>query len=106
MSRWSRVDPSKVDPDLLAVAKAASLVERNGGDYATYLCNVFSADPRLQAAVRANLSTWYRDLVVALPKLDKGWVDPMSSPGLGTELQPNVLKRKNAIIRVRRFGAG
>jgi len=41
---WDRFDSSKVDADLLAVAKAASLVERNGGDYATYLCNVFADD--------------------------------------------------------------
>ncbi len=60
MSRWSlddipwdRFDPSKVDADLLAVAKAASLVERNGGDYATYLCNVFADDPEMQEAARA-----------------------------------------------------
>ena len=51
---WDRFDASKVDPDLLAVAKAASLVERNGDDYATYLCNVFADDPELQAAAR----TW------------------------------------------------
>ena len=50
---WDRFDPSRVDADLLAVAKAASLVERNGGDYATYLCNVFADDPEMQAAARA-----------------------------------------------------
>ncbi len=50
---WERFDASKVDADLLAVAKAASLVERNGGDYATYLCNVFADDPEMQAAARA-----------------------------------------------------
>lgn len=49
---WDRFDPAKVDPDLLAVAKAASLVERNGGDYATYLCNVFADDPEMQEAAR------------------------------------------------------
>ena len=50
---WDRFEPAKVDADLLAVAKAASLVERNGGDYATYLCNVFADDPEMQAAARA-----------------------------------------------------
>jgi hypothetical protein len=49
---WERFDPSRVDPDLLAIAKAASLVERNGGDYATYLCNVFADDPEFQAVAR------------------------------------------------------
>lgn len=50
---WQSFDPSKVDADLLAVVKAASLVERNGGDYATYLCNVFADDPEIQQAARA-----------------------------------------------------
>ena len=41
---WERFDRAKVDADLLKVIKAASLVEYNGADYATYLCNVFSDD--------------------------------------------------------------
>jgi hypothetical protein len=44
---WDRFDPVKVDPDLLKVAKAASLVERNARDYAAYLCSVFSDDPEV-----------------------------------------------------------
>ena len=50
---WERFDPRRVDPDLLRVVKAASLVEHNGGDYATYLCNVFHDDPEFQAVARA-----------------------------------------------------
>lgn len=50
---WHRFDAQKVDPDILKLVKAASLVEYNGGDYATYLCNVFSGDPEFQAAARA-----------------------------------------------------
>ena len=42
---WDRFDPAKVDPDLLRAIKAAAMVEGNGGDYGTYLCNVFSDDP-------------------------------------------------------------
>jgi rubrerythrin len=45
---WDRFDPAKVDADLLKVVKAASLVERNARDYATYLCSVFSDDPEVQ----------------------------------------------------------
>lgn len=41
---WDRFDPSKVDPDILKVVKAASLVEFNGTDYAKYLKNVFCDD--------------------------------------------------------------
>jgi hypothetical protein len=47
---WERFDGSKIDPELVKLIKAASLVESNGRDYATYLCNVFSDDPAFQAA--------------------------------------------------------
>lgn len=49
---WSRFDRAKLDPDLVAIVKAASLVEQNGGDYAVYLCNVFADDAKFQAAAR------------------------------------------------------
>jgi rubrerythrin len=49
---WARLDRSRVDPDLLAVVKAASMVEHNGGDYAVYLCNVFADDPEFQQVAR------------------------------------------------------
>ncbi len=45
--RWEEFDPAKVDPELLKVVKAASLVERNARDYAAYLCSVFSDDPEV-----------------------------------------------------------
>ncbi len=41
---WDRFDPSKVDADLLKVVKAASLVEKNGREYARYLKEVFADD--------------------------------------------------------------
>jgi hypothetical protein len=50
---WHRFDSAEVDPELVKVVKAASLVEANGGDYATYLCNVFPDDPAFQQAARA-----------------------------------------------------
>ncbi len=56
---WGRFERSKVDPELLKVVKAASLVESNAGDYATYLCNVFPDDAAFQAAVRI----WAREEV-------------------------------------------
>jgi hypothetical protein len=45
---WDRFDPQEVDPELLRIVKAASLVEQNGADYARYLCNVFADDPLFQ----------------------------------------------------------
>jgi rubrerythrin len=50
---WDRFDATKVDPDILKIVKAASMVEKNGDDYAVYLCNVFSDDPDFQGAARA-----------------------------------------------------
>jgi hypothetical protein len=46
---WDRFDRSKVDGELLRIVKAASLVERNGADYAQYLCKVFYDDVGFQA---------------------------------------------------------
>ncbi len=50
---WDQFEAQKVDLDLLKLVKAASLVEYNGGDYATYLCNVFRGDREFQQAARA-----------------------------------------------------
>jgi rubrerythrin len=49
---WARFDPSKVDPEILRLMKAAAMVEYNGGDYAAYLCSVFHDDPDFQAEAR------------------------------------------------------
>jgi hypothetical protein len=49
---WERFDPEKVDPEILRIVKAASLVEQNGADYARYLCGVFADDPLFQDAAR------------------------------------------------------
>jgi len=48
---WSRFDASKVNPDLLAAVKAASVVESNAGDYVAYLASVFSDRPDIQASI-------------------------------------------------------
>ncbi|HMA15611.1 MAG TPA: acyl-ACP desaturase [Kiloniellaceae bacterium] len=50
---WERFDASKVDPELVKIVKAASMVEYNGADYATYLCNVFPDDAEFQAAAKS-----------------------------------------------------
>jgi hypothetical protein len=47
---WDQFDRSRVDADILKVAKAAALVEYNADDYATYLCNVFKDDAAFIAA--------------------------------------------------------
>jgi hypothetical protein len=66
MARWTLDDidwcsfrPDRVDPELLRVAKAAALVERNGADYAVYLHNVFAGDSAFGPAIDA----WAREEV-------------------------------------------
>ena len=47
---WDRFDPSKVNPDMLRIVKAAALVEHNGCIYADYLNSVFHDDVEIQKA--------------------------------------------------------
>lgn len=48
--RWDRFDPQRLDLSLVAIVKAAAMVERNGTDYGIYLNRVFHDDPAFQAA--------------------------------------------------------
>ena len=52
-----------------------------------------------QESVRAYYATWYRDLVTALPRVVDGHVTLPEGPGLGTELQPDLWKRTNVVVR-------
>lgn len=49
---WHRFDPSRLDPEIVRLIKAASLVEYNGGAYAHHLCRVFADDPTFAASAR------------------------------------------------------
>jgi rubrerythrin len=49
---WRRFDPTKVDRDILAIVRAASMVEYNADDYVCYLCNVLPDDSEFAAAAR------------------------------------------------------
>ncbi|WP_428391981.1 ferritin-like domain-containing protein [Lichenicoccus sp.] len=49
---WEQFDASRVDPEIVLLVKAASVVERNGTDYATYLKNVFTDDPDFRMAAQ------------------------------------------------------
>src|SRR5437763_8786853 len=46
---WDRFERDKLDPELVRIVKAASLVEHNGGAYAHHLCRIFADDPEFQA---------------------------------------------------------
>jgi hypothetical protein len=48
---WSRFEPAKVNPALLAAVKAASLVEYNAPDYVAYLKRVYRGAP--EATIRS-----------------------------------------------------
>lgn len=48
---WGSFDAGRVDPQLLAVVKAAALVERNAADYTAYLANVFRDDDTFRTYV-------------------------------------------------------
>ena len=49
---WHRFDPARLDPAIVALVKAASLVEYNGAAYAHHLCRVFADDTAFQARAR------------------------------------------------------
>jgi len=49
---WHRFDRSQVDPELVPIVKAASLVEHNGAAYAHHLCRIFADDPEFQETAR------------------------------------------------------
>jgi len=49
---WDRFDRDKVEPDVVRIVKAASLVEHNGAAYAHHLCRVFADDPEFQETAR------------------------------------------------------
>jgi hypothetical protein len=55
---WSRFDASKVDIDLLAAIKGASLVEYNAPDYVDYLKRVYLGSPQ---SIIASIEHWGRE---------------------------------------------
>lgn len=48
---WDAFDPARVDPAIIPIVKAASLVEYNAKDYGAYLSSVFHDDARMKTAV-------------------------------------------------------
>jgi len=49
---WDRFDRAQLDPEIVRIVKAASLVEYNGAAYAHHLCRIFADDPEFQAQAR------------------------------------------------------
>jgi L-alanine-DL-glutamate epimerase-like enolase superfamily enzyme len=57
-----------------------------------------------QESVRAYYSSWYRDLVTVMPRIEAGQIYPFEGPGLGLELSEAVLGDKQAIRRTTKAG--
>ena len=53
----------------------------------------------VQESVRAFYGGWYRELVTEVPRIDAGFILPLTGAGLGTRLLPDVLQRKDATLR-------
>lgn len=51
----------------------------------------------MQETVRAAYLGWYRDLVTELPVVQDGHVTPLSAPGLGTALLPDLRSRAGTV---------
>jgi len=51
-----------------------------------------------QEVVRANMATWYKDLVTNLPEIKKGKIELPKEPGLGTNILKNVKERTDVNI--------
>jgi len=50
---WDLFDRNKVDPEMVRIVKAASLVEYNGVAYAHHLCRIFNDDAEFQQKARS-----------------------------------------------------
>lgn len=48
---WEAFDASRVDPEIIPIVKAASVVESNAHDYRDYLNNVFADDVKVTSAI-------------------------------------------------------
>ncbi|HZP94033.1 MAG TPA: mandelate racemase/muconate lactonizing enzyme family protein [Burkholderiales bacterium] len=53
----------------------------------------------IMEVVRAYYSTWYKDLLTELPRVEDGFIYPLDGPGLGTRLLPDVPKRPGVTVR-------
>ncbi|CDN54633.1 Mandelate racemase [Neorhizobium galegae bv. officinalis bv. officinalis str. HAMBI 1141] len=57
-----------------------------------------------QESVRAYYSTWYRDLVTVMPRIENGQIYPFEGAGLGLELSDYVLDNPDVIRRTTNVG--
>jgi L-alanine-DL-glutamate epimerase-like enolase superfamily enzyme len=53
----------------------------------------------IQEAVRAYYAGWYREVLTAVPAVEKGFAAPPDGAGLGTRLHPDFLRRPTTNVR-------
>ena len=53
----------------------------------------------IMEAVRAYYSTWYKDVITEVPTVKDGYIYPLTGPGLGTQLLPDLLKQEGVQLR-------
>jgi L-alanine-DL-glutamate epimerase-like enolase superfamily enzyme len=56
----------------------------------------------MQETVRAAYLGWYRDLVTELPAVADGHITPLTGPGLGTALLPDLKDRPGTVVTTSR----
>jgi galactonate dehydratase len=49
--------------------------------------------------VRAYFSTWYKDIITEVPRVEAGYIHGLPGPGLGTRLLPDLLERSGVQVR-------
>jgi hypothetical protein len=86
-------------PDLLERRERLLQVCRRDPRPASVHLALNSPNALVQEVVRAFYSDWYRELVTALPPLDRGFITAPAGPGLGIELAPDLTRRPDAIVR-------
>jgi L-alanine-DL-glutamate epimerase-like enolase superfamily enzyme len=62
--------------------------------------SIHAANALVQESVRAFYTGWYQELVTHVPQPKMGFFAKPPGPGIGSELLPDVWKRKDAIVRV------
>ena len=50
--------------------------------------------------VRSHVQGFYRRIVTAMPRIEHGFIYPLEGPGLGAQLEPGLLGRKDAHVRL------
>ena len=98
---WKAFDRTKVDPDLVPMMRAASLVEANAKDYVEYLRKVFKGDPETMAVLErwgteevqhgAALGRWAKRADAAETRWRR-WVDegPPDPPVVDAQIRPRL----------------